>query len=274
MFFYHKFIVCIFCMLGLCFSTIIVKAQELYVSAEPASTMPSRSIIFKQGYSYMKGENGSVENSVNNFNTQLEFSLNKKWMAHIGTNYTSWNFYTQYRFFSKDAIHEHLRMAMYFKSIQSSKNAIATNAILLEGEESVIQGGFIITQLKHKWASSLSVGPVLKRESLASNGAGGLQYSFSNGVLLYPKSYTSYGQTNVNLYLEFIGQSLFSGKAHYFDVAPAIQFIFNSQAKLNLSYRLPLVNQTNRATYNTASISWDYLFFNAIPKRKFINVSN
>lgn len=263
MLFKNKLFVSIFCMLGLCFSNLKLNAQELYVSAEPASNMPARSIIIKQAYSSMTGEK-----TLHNFNSQLQFSLNKKWMAHIGTNYKSWDFYTQYRFFSKDALYEHLRMALYFKSIQSSSTAIPTNAILLDGEESVIQGGFIITQLKHKWASSLSVGPIVKRESLSSNGAGGLQYSFSNGVLLYPTSYTSYGQTNVNLYVELIGQSLFSGKAHYVDIAPAIQFIFNSQAKLNLSYRLPLVNQTNRATYNTASISWDYLFFNALPKRR------
>ena len=85
---------------------------------------------------------------------------------------------------------------------------------------------------------------------------------------MYPKQYTSYGQTNVNLYLELIGQTLFSDKAHYLDVAPAIQFIFNSQSKLNLFYRWPLINESNRLTTRSVGISWDYLFFNAIPKRK------
>ena len=246
-----------------CLISTNLKAQELYVSSEPASTMPARSIIIKQAYSNMSGEE-----TVHNFNSQLQLSLTKKWMVHFGTNFTSWDFYTQYRMFSKDAMYEHLRMAMFFKSINSSKTAIYTNAILLDGQESVIHSGIIITKLKHKWAGSLSVGPIIKKESLAENGAAGMQYIFSNGLLLYPKTYTSYGQTNVNLYLEFIGQRLFSGKAEYLDMAPALQFIFNSQSKLNLSYRLPLVNQTNRPTYNSAAISWGYLFFNALPKRK------
>jgi len=252
----------------LCFGVIFVesldsKAQELYVNSEPASIMPARSVLIKQSYASMTGKESS-----NNFNTQLEFSWSKKWMSHLGTNFKSWEWYTQYRFYSKDAVYEHLRMALFFRAINASTNAIPTNSILLDGQESVLHGGLIITQLKHKWASSLTLGSLLKQDALASNGNAGFQYSFSNGFLMYPKVYTTYGQTNVNLYLELIGQSLLSGKANYLDIAPAVQFIFNSQAKLNLSYRLPLVNQTNRATYNSASISLDYLFFNAIPKHR------
>ena len=244
-------------------SSMHVKAQELYVSSEPASIMPARSFLIQQGYSKMTGKE-----HLDNINTKIEFSFSKKWMAHLGTNYKSWEWYTQYRFYSKDALYEHLRMAFFLKSINSAETAIYTNAILLDGQESVFHSGIIVTKLKHKWAGSLSVGPIIKRESLAENGAVGMQYSFSNGILLYPKMYRSYGQTNVNLYLEFIGQRLFSGKANYLDVAPAIQFIFNSQAKVNLSYRFPLVNNTNRTTYNLAAISLDYLFFNAFPKLK------
>lgn len=260
---FKKTFIYLFFIISFCLLHNVLKAQELYVLTEPASTMPARSLIIKQAYSNMSGQQ-----AVNNFYTQLQWGLNKKWMAHVGTNYSSWDFYTQYRFFSKDALYQHLRMAIYFKSIQSSKNAISTNAILLDGEESVMQTGIIITKLKHKWASSFSIGPMLKREALAQNGAAGVQYSFSNGFLMYPKTYSSYSQTNVNFYIECIGQRLFSSNAHYLDIAPALQFIFNSQAKLNLSYRLPIVNQTNRLTYNTANISWDYLFFNALPKRK------
>ena len=239
------------------------KAQELYVNSEPASIIPARSVLIKKSYTAMTGKESS-----NNFNTQLEFSLSKKWMSHLGTNFKSWEWYTQYRFYSKDAVYEHLRMALFFRSINASSNAIPTNSILLDGQESVLHGGLIITQLKHKWASSMTIGALVKQEALASNGKGGVQYSFSNGLLMYPKQYTSYGQTNVNLYLELIGQILFSDKAHYLDVAPAIQFIFNSQSKLNLFYRWPLINESNRLTTRSVGISWDYLFFNAIPKRK------
>ena len=246
-----------------CIFTLDVNGQELFVNSEPASIMPARSILIKQSYATMTGK--GIEN---NFNTQLEFSWSKKWMSHLGTNYKSWEWYTQYRFYSKDAIYEHLRMALFFRAIGSSSNAKFTNSILLDGQESVVHAGFIITQLKHKWASALTLGTLMKQQALANNGKAGLQYIFSNGYLVYPKSYSSYEQTNINLYLELIGQTLFSDKAHYLDVAPAVQFIFNSQSKLNVSYRFPLVNQTNRATYNTASISWDYLFFNVLRKHR------
>jgi hypothetical protein len=261
--FIKKLSVNILCIGASFFGSLDSKAQELYVNSEPASIMPARSVLIKQSYSAMTGKESS-----NNFNTQLEFSLSKKWMSHLGTNFKSWEWYTQYRFYSKDAVYEHLRMAVFFRSINSSSNAIPTNSILLDGQESVLHGGLIITQLKHKWASSLTLGTLIKQEALASNGKGGVQYSFSNGLLVYPKQYTSYGQTNVNLYLELIGQTLFSDKAHYVDLAPAIQLIFNSQSKLNLFYRWPLINESNRLTSRSLGISWDYLFFNAIPKHR------
>ena len=138
----------------------------------------------------------------------------------------------------------------------------------MDGEESVQGAGLILTQLKHKWASSLSLGVVQKKDWSQHYGKSAFQYSFSNGVLIYPKSYTSYGQTNVNLYLELIGQKLLSDKGQYLDAAPAIQFIFNSQAKLNLGYRFPLLEKTNRMTNNSLYLSVDYLFFNALPKVK------
>jgi len=259
----------VFCILLLCtflFQFKDLKAQELFVNAAPASIMPARSIMIKQSYATMTGK----END-NNFKTQLEFSLSKNWMTHLGTNYKSWEWYTQYRFYSKDAIYEHLRMALFFRSIYAASNAIQTNSILLEGQESVLHSGLIITQLKHKWASSLTIGALVKQDALAANGQAGFQYSFSNGLLLYPKKYTSYGQTNVNFYIELIGQTLFSDKAHYLDVAPAIQFIFNSQSKVNISYQLPLINESNRLTTHSAALSWDYLFFNALYKRKKIS---
>ena len=261
--FINKYRVYIFALIVFAFFTNNIQAQELYVSSEPASTMPARSFLIKQGYSNMTGAQ-----QLNNFYTQLQFGLSKKLMTHLETNFKSLEWYTQYRIYSKDAMYEHLRMALFFKAINSNSNAIQTNSILLDGQESALHSGLIVTKLKHKWASSLTLGTVVKQASLAQNGATGFQYSFSNGFLMYPKVYSSYSQTNVNFYLELIGQSLYSGKANYVDIAPAIQFIFNSQAKLNVSYRLPLVNQTNRATYNTASISWDYLFFNVLPKRK------
>ena len=238
-------------------------AQELYVFTDPASTKPARSIGLKHSFQKMGGNSNR-----NNQYTQMQFGLSKKVSLYLGTNYNGQDAYVQYRFYTKDAMYAHTRFALYAKSIQTKLQAIHTSAVLLDGEESVNGLGFIVTQLKHKWASSLSLGYVEKQNWSQHYGRGAFQYSFSNGFLVYPKRYSSYGQTNVNLYLELLGQKLLSGRGQYLDAAPAIQMIFNSQAKLNLGYRFALLEKTNRMTNNSLFISFDYLFFNALPKKK------
>lgn len=251
------------CFLFFCLPITGLFAQELYVFTEPASTKPARAIGVKQSFQKMGGNANR-----NNNNTQLQFGLNKQLSLYVGTNYGGGDAYLQYRFFTKDAMYAHTRIAWYAKTIQTKNKAIHTNAIMLDGEESVLGSGFIITQLKHKWASSLSLGYVQKQDWSQHYGKDAFQYSFSNGLLAYPKRYASYGQTNINLYVELLGQKMLSGKGQYLDAAPAIQFIFNSQAKVNLGYRFALLDKTNRMTNNSLYFSVDYLFFNALPKLK------
>jgi hypothetical protein len=244
-------------------TTHVLSAQELYVFSEPASTKPARAIGLKQNFQKMGGNSNR-----NNHYTQLQLGLSKKLSLYLGTNYPSSDAYLQYRFYTKDAMYAHTRLAWFAKAIQSKNSAVHTNAILLDGEESAVGTGLIITQLKHKWASSLTLGYYQKRDWAPHFGKNAFQYSFSNGLLVYPKRYTSYGQTNINLYLELLGQKLLSGRGQYLDAAPAIQFIFNSQAKVNLGYRFALLEKTNRMTNNSLYLSVDYLFFNALPKTK------
>jgi hypothetical protein len=252
-----------FCLLLSILFALPICAQELYVFSEPASVKPNRAIGLKHSFQKMGGNSNR-----NNQYTQVQLGLSKKLALYLGTNYTGADAYSQYRFYTKDAMYAHTRMAFYAKAIKSNNKAIHTNAVLLDGEESVFGSGLIITQLKHKWASSLSLGYVQKQEWSTHYGKDAFQYSFSNGLLVYPKKYNSYGQTNVNLYLELLGQKLLSGKGQYLDAAPSIQLIFNSQAKVNLGYRFALLEKTNRMTNNSLYLSVDYLFFNALPKSK------
>ena len=249
-------------LIAICFSLSLL-AQELYVFSDPASTKPARSIILKQSFQKMGGNS-----SRNNHYSQIQMGISKKLSLYLGTNYAGTDAYVQYRFYTKDAMYKHTRLALYARSAWTDQKAIHTRAVLLDGEESVRGTGIILTQLRHKWASSLSMGYIQKQNWTSHYGQSAFQYSFSNGLLVYPKSYSSYGQTNVNLYLELLGQKLFSGRGQYLDAAPAIQFIFNSQAKLNLGYRFALLEKTNRMTNNSLYLSLDYLFFNALPKLK------
>lgn len=238
------------------------KAQELYVMSEPASTMPARSISVKQSYQQMGGRSSATF-----YNTQLEFSWKKNWMMHVGTNYTASDVYLQHRFYSADDIHSHTRLAFFARAINSPYNP-NTNAIMMEGQQKLWNAGLIATRLQHKWASSLTAGWVHRYVGNTNYTKEGIQYIFSNGWLLYPKNYDNYQQTNVNFYVELIGQKLIGQSTSFLDIAPSIQLIFNSQAKLNLGYRWALSDNTNRMNNQSVYLSLDYLFFNALPKPK------
>ena len=67
-----------------------------------------------------------------------------------------------------------------------------------------------------------------------------LNYTFSVGKLMYPKRYTSFKQTNINTMLEFVGQTLPSSGKSYLDVVPSVQFIINSQARIDIAYKKEL----------------------------------
>jgi len=236
-------------------------AQELYVYTDPASTMPAKSIILKQSYLKMEG----IANA--NWNTQLELSPKKNWMVHIGTNYSATDLYLQHRFYSSDQVHQHTRLAWYAKAVSAGATP-STEAILLDGQQKFWGAGLIATRLQHKWASSMSLGYLYRYVGNTTFTSQAIQYSLSNGLLLYPVSYKNYNQTNINLYAEILGQKQIGGTGYYIDIAPAIQFIFHSQAKLNIGYKWPIVDHMSRLGGRSLYISYDYLFFNALSRAK------
>jgi hypothetical protein len=79
---------------------------------------------------------------------------------------------------------------------------------------------------------------------------------------MYPKKYTSFKQTNINLMVEFVGQTINENGKSYLDVVPAVQFIFNSQARLDLAYRQELVSSMIRSAPNGFYFNLYYTFFN------------
>jgi hypothetical protein len=79
---------------------------------------------------------------------------------------------------------------------------------------------------------------------------------------MYPKKYTSLKQTNINLMVEFIGQTINENGKSYLDVVPVVQFIFNSQARLDLAYRRELVSSMVRSAPNGVYLNLYYTFLN------------
>ncbi len=93
-----------------------------------------------------------------------------------------------------------------------------------------------------------------------------MSYSLSAGYLLLPKEYTDYKQTNLNIYTEFLAQQSMDRKAYFIDMAPALQFIFNSNTKLNLGYRFQLGGNMLRMGKDSWHVGLERTFLNALKR--------
>lgn len=269
----------------------VAQAQELYVNTEPASNMPTNSMAIRLTNKFMnmkfEGHTGM------RFEPEVMFGISKKLMVH-GVGYLSnamqddirfegGSIYAKYRFLSKDDLHSHFRMAAYVKGSlidnpyypvleaghdHGSKN-YENEELDLEGMTSGVAGGIIATQLIHKLAISGTVGynrhmKNMKDELPLFFSRSVLNYSFSAGYLLLPVKYKSYEQTNVNLYVEFLGKSNIDQyrAGYYVDVAPAIQFIFNSATRLDLSYRTQMFGDMGRNMNRSFLVRIEHNIFN------------
>lgn len=254
--------------------------QELYVFTEPASNMPAKSISMKYGWKFLEGEHSNRFEQ--RHSPEIMFGLSKNWMIHVGNSFSdmyssgvrweSARLYAKYRFLSKDDVHKHFRMAA-FAQASYSRNEANYDELSLEGDQSGIQYGIIATQLVNKLAVSATVSNVQilqssrwPKQSPPSYPYQAIDYTVSAGYLLFPRAYTDYRQTNLNLYLELLGQKTYDLDRYYVDLAPAVQFIFNSNAKLNIGYRFELRGDMHRMADRSWMISFERTFLNALKR--------
>jgi len=139
----------------------------------------------------------------------------------------------------------------------------------LEGATSGVNGGIIATQLLHKLALSTTLGYNRYMNNVKNNipddfSRNAINYSLSAGYLVLPVKYKNFQQTNLNLYVELLGKTNTdaAGRGSYLDIAPAIQFIFNSTTRLDLSYRGQLAGDMPRNTFNSFLIRVEHNIFN------------
>ena len=249
-------------------------AQELFVMTEPASNVPAGSISARIGQSLMKEQYDSGYNY--HMMPEVTWGINKDWMVRATAFVSNRNtdlvtegggVYAKYRFLSQDDLHSHFRMAAFGR--YSINNAdIHQEEIETMGHNTGIEAGIIATKLINKLAisSSVSYEKALDNkpdydfpEGQASTA---VNYSLSLGRLMYPKTYTSYKQTNINLMVEFLGQTLAENGRSYLDVVPSIQFIINSQARVDLAYKQELYSSMLRSAPNGVYLKLEYTFFN------------
>jgi hypothetical protein len=244
-------------------------AQELYVNTEPASNMAAKSLgirLENEGYFKPEFKNRNI--------LELMYGLNKNLMVHSSLYLSNYyqgkqqfegvSAYAKYRLYSADSVQKHFRLAAFIK-VASINNPIPNQEIALEGDNSGLQGGLVATQLLHKLALSGSASylrAMQNRGGYEPVTRNSIAYTLSAGYLLYPRKYTGYGQTNVNLYAELLGKTNPGRGQHYLDIAPAVQFIFNSTLRVDLSYRTPLTNRMVRNTQNMYLIRVEYNLFN------------
>jgi hypothetical protein len=250
-------------------------AQELYVNSEPASNMAAKSVGIRFNNICMN----TTDNRLGwRFNPEIMFGLSNKWMWHISGFFSNLyqpafqfeglNTYIKYRFYANDGVHTHFRMAAYGRA-SLINNPVTADEINLEGDNTGIAAGLIATKLLHKLALSVSVGYDRAMNNLRQNklpstiGRNALNYTLSTGMLVFPRIYTSYKQTNMNIFLEFIGQSNLNTGRYYLSAAPAIQFIFDSRTRIDISYRMQMAANMNRFSNNSLLFRVEYNIFNA-----------
>lgn len=252
------------------------KAQELYVYTEPASNMPAKSIGVRLDNMLMQDKLNTKTSYA--LSPEIMFGVSRHIMVHItgyfnsqGSSFSAKGagLYLKYRFLSIDEVHDHFRMAA-FGRFTFNNNIIKDEAIALGRNNTGYETGMIATKLINKLALSVSSSFVHAMDNgkhtfhFLSRARNAVAYSFSIGKLFLPIEYTSYKQTNMNAMLEFLGQTNFQDGNSYIDMAPSVQFIFNSQLRADLGYRFALKNKLVRNETQGALVRIEYNFFNAI----------
>jgi hypothetical protein len=210
--------------------------------------------------------------------------VSKNLMVHVSSTFAnmhtndfrfeSVSVYGKYRFLSNDDIHKHFRMAV-FADASWTRSPFHYDEISLMGDKSGVEGGLIATQLVNKLAVSATVSHVQLLDKsrfnkvlyLPERNYAAMNYALSAGYLVFPRNYTDFKQTNLNLYTEFLAQQTLDRKTYYIDMAPAVQLIFNSISKLNIGYRFQLSGNMDRMSNNSVLLSYEYTFLNALKKK-------
>ena len=255
-----------------------MKAQELYVFSNPASNIPAKTVAAKLSAKTMRSyHNGEREWRLM---PEVQIGLSKKLMLAAAASFSNMFFqdamsfesarlYAKYRFYSHDDIHKHFRAAA-FAAGSWSNNPLVYQELNLDGDNSGVQAGVVATQLINKFAISAGTSYIRQLEKNDKVFFGipfsneGIQYNVSMGYLLFPRSYTSYNQTNFNLYCEFLGMRNIDINRNYLDIAPALQLIFKSSTRLNVGARFELAGNAHRMATQSMFISLEHYFLNAI----------
>jgi len=206
--------------------------------------------------------------------------------------FNGFHLYTKYRFLTFDDANEHLRIAAFgqWSNVSNAHDEAEPN--LLDDTKGY-GGGLIVTYLIKRFAVSLTTGFTLpgaysERLPLFSGSAAttnttieygrSFEYNLSFGYLLYPKKYTSYEQTNWNVYLELNGKSYETAvvsqegsilevqtegltNGYYVEIHPGIQKVISSNLRIDLSAGTNILNTSYIRLYPIFTVGIQRYFY-------------
>ena len=253
-------------------------SQELFLVTDPASNVPANSLAVNVLQSLSKNEITTRDHY--QLMPEITYGLNRNLMFRASAflsnrssqlNTEGGSFLAKYRFYSEDDLNSHFRLAAYGR--YSFNNAtIDQEQIDIMGQNSGFETGIVATKLIKKVALSATISYEKTLDSKSKYAFGNkladnaTNYTFSIGKLMYPKRYTSLKQTNINLMVEMVGQTINQNGKSFLDVVPVVQFIFNSQARLDLAYRKEIMSSMIRTAPDGVYLNLYYTFFNVLKK--------
>ena len=216
--------------------TYILSAQELYINSEPASLIPKGTKVVRLTNSNIFLDGSNIMGSISNafiVTPSLSYGLSKKIMVSGSFQFANKpyeqdmmpNFgfngvklYSKQRILTTDKDKYHTRLSSFIK-YSYHENKFMKDNLDLELQDTGFELGLIGTQLIKKLAISITSGftrisnidekftqgTTVKWQKTNVNT---FKNSISAGYLLFPRKYKSYNQTNFNLYLEYITNTI------------------------------------------------------------------
>ena len=262
----------IFLVLFLSSISSLSSAQELYINAEPASLIPKGTKVVRLNHHsiFLDGTNimGGIGNAII-MSPSISYGLSKKIMVSGSFQFSNkpyeqdmmpnfgfsgFKLSSKQRILTTDKQKYHTRLSSFIKYSYHDNKFMKDN-LDIEIQDTGFEFGIIGTQLINKLAISVTSavtrisnidekytnGSTVKWQSINLNT---IQNSISAGYLLFPRKYKSYKQTNFNLYLEYLTNTIltkdYPDRYNKFSstLAPGIQFIIMSRSRLDLSYKI------------------------------------
>ena len=252
-------------------------SQELYINTEPASLIPKGTKVIRLHHHTIflndSNEPGSV-NSAKLLISSISYGISKKIMVSASfqlsnnpfdplpnNGFNGFKLYSKQRILTTDKEKYHTRLSSFIKYANHGKWNLPNYKFIssnydLDFQDTGVEVGLIATQLVNKLAISVTSGFGI----ISNNTADGtyddkkfnsIHNSISAGYLLFPRKYKSYKQTNFNIYLEYLTNSILSknypSRYNKFmsTIAPGIQFIIMSRSRLDFGYKIRGNNSPN-----------------------------